>query len=332
MKTTTLKIFPLLAVLASACALPASAAVSDIVGYVSNLAKSGSDTTISPVLQQTAITRGEILEIPATNQLKIKNASWTVDEFGIRINYVKINSGDREGVWATITGNTTDTLTVEFVVQDFGDTVGDRVVIGDTIEIIPFWTLGTFISTSNLPDGSKALFFSTSEPGSNQSATSIFTYYEGFGWYKGSNNVDGTRIFPDESFLLRLPVGANDFEMTQTGNVSNSKFRAVLDNVKASDQDIRFTTGTPVPVALGDFMNLGAAADGDKVLIFDNAEVSQNKSAISILTYYNGFGWYKGSTDANATELNPGQGFVYRKAAANANEPIVIEYKPTYQN
>jgi hypothetical protein len=91
------------------------------------------------------------------------------------------------------------------------------------------------------------------------------------------------------------------------------------------------TTGLPVAIGLGAFLNLGAPQNGDKVLIFDDSATGQNKSALFIATYFNGFGWFNGPTDETNYQIQPGQGFVYRKAGANSANTLVVTYKPDYQ-
>ncbi len=296
-----------------------------------NVGGSGTDLTYSPALNGTPAFQGTIATIPSSSSLQISGSpGWTANQYANSY-YVLIASGNLQGLWAQISGNTTDTLSLTFFVGNLGSVAGSQVAVGDSVIIYPFWTLGTLVPDGPAPNGTVALLYDRSQSGINKSASSIYTMYSGFGWYSGSTNGNGQIIYPDESLVIRVPAGQT-LNLSVTGSVPMNKISTLLQNISAGqDQDIRITTGCPVPVGLGSFLNNGTPSGGDVVLIFDDTAQGINKSASVIGTYYAGFGWYSGSTDLTNYQIQPTQGIVYRKAGANSSTNITNTFKPAYQ-
>lgn len=306
------------------------------VGFVSAAASasaggSGTDVTFSPALNSASAFQGTIASLPTSSSLQVSGSpGWTTNQYANGY-FALISSGNREGLWAQITANTTDTLTLTFYVGNFGSVTGDQVLAGDSVKIIPFWTLGTLLPDGNVPNGTVVLLYDRSQSGINRSASNVYTMYTGYGWYAGPTNGNSQIIYPDESFVIRVPAGQS-LNLSTTGTVPMSKIRTVLQNVTAGqDQDIRITTGCPVPIALGTFLNNGTPATGDIVLIFDNTTQGINKSASATATYYSGYGWYSGPTDMSNYQIQPTQGIVYRKAGTNSANNVTNSFKPSYQ-
>lgn len=307
-------------------------ATTDPVGFVSNTVPANSDATVSPALQRTAAYVGTVGTLVDTDTITVGGTSpgWTTDQFK-NTHYLLIGSGDREGLFAEIVGNTADSLDVVFFVGNFGTVVGDKVNVGDQVKIIPFWTLGTLLPDGAVADGTTVLLYNRGQAGINKSASVIYTMFAGFGWFDGPNNGNSQVIYPDESFVVRAPAGQS-VTLTQTGAVPMDKIRTLLVNpAPGQDQDIRVTSGVPVAATLGSIFNPGAAGDGDTVLVFNDAASGQNKSATNVITYFNGFGWFDGPTDMSNLQLQPGQGLIYRKAGANSSQQVVVSFKPSYQ-
>lgn len=308
----------------------------DPVGFVSTSVSAtaggaGNDVTYSPPLNGTPAFQGTIAAIPTSSSLQISGTpGWTPNQYATGY-YVLISSGNREGLWAQVSANTTDTLSLTFYVGNLGSVSGDQVAVGDTVKIIPFWTLGTLLPDGQAPNSTSVLLYDRSASGINRSASIIYTMYTGYGWYSGATNGNGQIIYPDESFVIRVPAGQT-LNLAVTGAVPMKKIYTLFQNIAAGqDQDIRITTGCPVPVSLGSFLNNGAPSGGDVVLIFDDTTQGINKSASFIATYYAGYGWYSGATDMSNYQIQPAQGIVYRKAAANSSSDVTNTFKPTYQ-
>jgi uncharacterized protein (TIGR02597 family) len=307
------------------------AATTDPVGFTSKVIPAGSDATYAASMQRPSAFSGTIQTIADLDTIQISGTpAWTTDQFK-NTHYALIGSGDREGVFAEIVGNTSNSLDLVFFVGNLGVIAGDKVVAGDQLKIIPFWTLGSLIPATSVPDQTQVLLYNRTQAGSNKSSSNIYTVYTGFGWYDGPTPGENQVIYPDESFIVRTPVG-QAATLTLVGAVPMDKIRTVLVNpVAGQDQDIRVTSGVPVPTTLGSIFAPGAAGEGDSVLVFNDSASGQNKSASQIITYYNGFGWYDGPADMNALLIQPAQGLIYRKAGANSSQQITVSYKPTYQ-
>lgn len=318
-----------------AATLAQAQVTTDPVGFVSNSVTatgggSGTDITYSPVLTGASAFQGTIAAIPTSSSLQISGTpGWTANQYATGY-YVLIASGNREGMWAQISANTSDTLSLTFFVGNLGTVTGDQVVVGDSIKIIPFWTLGTLLPDGPVQNGTIALVYDRSQSGINLAASTAYTLYTGYGWYSGPTNGNSQIIYPDESLVIRVPAGQT-LNLSVTGCVPVNKIRTVFQNVTASqDQDIRTTTGCPIPVALGTFLNNGAPSAGDIVLIFDDTAQGINKAATFAATYYVGYGWYSGPTDLNNYQIQPTQGIVYRKAGANSSTNVTNVFTPSY--
>jgi uncharacterized protein (TIGR02597 family) len=328
--------------LLSGAALLASSAfaqtvATDPVGYVTVTVEANSDAVVSAVMARAASYSGTIASIDDADTITLSaipgftpDEFAPTDEFGNNSYYVQFTSGDREGLWAIISGNTSSALDLTFVNQDLGSVVDDQVLAGDAVAIIPFWTPATLYPDADVANLSELLVFSRTVAGINLSASATYVSFDTFGWYNGGTPVDNFPIYPDESMVFRNK-SASPQQLTQAGTVPMAAFRTVLALVAGgTQQDIRLTSGLPLNVTLQEIADLGASGDGDQILIFDNTLTGENKSASITVTYFDGFGWYNGGTPMNSYALAPGQGIVYRKLGANTSD-VVLNFKPTYQ-
>lgn len=304
------------------------------VGFVKTVIPAESDGLISAAFHQQADYRGTVASIDDVDRLSFDGADFFPNQFADS-HYVLFVDGDREGLWATISGNDANSLNLSFVVQDLGDAPGDRVEVGDRVRIIPFWTPATLIPDAGfglpVPDGTQLLVFSRAVPGSNVSAIATYEYVSGDGWYDGADEVNDFPIYPDESIVLRNR-GNDAIELVQKGSVPMFAYRTVLSSVaQGAGQEIRLTTGLPVPVSIGDLLDPGSAGAGDEIVVFDHTESGQNRAPLFTATYTEGAGWFDGGTDVNDHLLEEGRGFIYRKAPDNSDD-VLIRHKPAYQN
>ena len=315
----------------------AQTVATDPVGYVTTTVEAYSDAVISPVMARPASFVGTISSVDDGDTITLSGTpNFTVDEFapsdssGNNSFYVQFTSGDREGLWAIVSANTSSSLDLTFVNQDLGSVVGDQVLAGDGVEIIPFWTPATLFPDADVANLSELLVFSRTVAGINLSASATYVSFDTFGWYNGGTLVDNLPIYPDESMIFRNKSGSPQ-QLIQRGKVPMSAFRTVLALVAdGTTQDLRLTSGLPVDVTLQEFADLGASGNGDQILIFDNTLPGENKSASITVTYFDGFGWYNGGTPMNAHVIAAGEGIVYRKQGSNSSE-VVLDFKPSYQ-
>jgi uncharacterized protein (TIGR02597 family) len=316
------QIFPLAVIFAMPMAL-AQEAVTDPVGVVTQQTMVGSDMAVAPTLHREPVFSGVIQEISNGNVITVSNnPEWTQDTMA-GTHYLMVCDGDRQGLFASVAGNTQDSVTLEFVSETLGSEQGDRVESGDLIKIIPFWTLSTLFPEGSVPNGSKVLVFNRNSTGINKAGAPI-TYYDGFGWYAGPTNKNDEIIFPDESIVLRSPTGSSA-TFRVTGHVPMVPLRVSVGQLATGiEQDTRISNPFPIDVPLSVLLDPSNAGNGDKVLIFNNDGSGINKAGAPI-TYYTGFGWYAGPTDSNGRLIPPGQGLVYRRASANTTPLVLLQ-------
>lgn len=316
--------------LTGARALLAQSAETPPVGFVSKTVPAGADVTYAPAFHRSPAFIGEVATVVNATTLELAGEpGWTVDQFK-QTHYLLVSSGPKEGLFAEISGNTASSLSLTFLIGNLGTEPGDAVVSGDQVKIIPYWTLGTLMPQDSVPNNTQVFLYNRSQSGVNKSASAIYTHFTGYGWYSGPTNGNNQILYPDESVVIRAPVGVS-FTLTQSGSVPLDNVRTLLSNITAGqDQDIRVASTLPVGTPVGSLFAPGSAGNGDKLLIFDEASSGRNKSASMILTYYTGFGWYSGPSDMNSLQIQPGQGVVYRKAGANSAQNIVVNYAPPY--
>jgi len=178
----------------------------DPVGYVTLTVEAYSDAVVSPVMARPASFVGTISSVDDEDTITLSGTpNFTVDEFapsdssGNNSFYVQFTSGDREGLWAIVSANTSSSLDLTFVNQDLGSVVGDQVLAGDGVEIIPFWTPATLFPDADVANLSELLVFSRTVAGINLSASATYVSFDTFGWYNGGTLVDNLPIYPDES-------------------------------------------------------------------------------------------------------------------------------------
>lgn len=189
--------------------LNAQSVTTDPVGYVTTTFFGDRDTTFAPGLTRPGVFRGNITSTPDLSSLSFSGQSWATDEFADS-HFVLVRSGELEGAFAQISSNTSDTLTLTFISEDFFLGSSQGVNAGDNVEIIPFWTLGELFS-DNVPDGSRVLLFSRNSVGEDISSSQGFTFFEGFGWFSGSTDLNNY-ILPENAGLV--------FRKSRDGNTS----------------------------------------------------------------------------------------------------------------
>jgi uncharacterized protein (TIGR02597 family) len=265
--------------------------------------------------------------------------------------YAFVLTGSLEGAALPITAASGANLSVAAGASDLA-----LLHPGDTVAIVPYWTLdtafplgrGVTASTSTTAHATEILVYDDTIPGENLSPAATYYYFGGgggqaAGWYKtGSTAGQGTaRLAPLQYFVARNNT-AVDTELVATGAVQMAGYRvpvAVL--VAGTTQDNLLALPVPLPMTL-DGIGLhesGAVAattsllvPGDEVLLYDNTTTVLPKPPAATYFYFVGnssraAGWYKvGATGAPVTgvPLNPGEGLIVRKKSTTT--PIVVPW------
>lgn len=247
--------------------------------------------------------------------------------------YLLVLSGAKAGTAYTITGNSTNALTVD----PEGDSLTD-LTTGTRLEIIPYWTLGTLFpngkgvhaSNSETDHATEVLFPDLNATGINPLPAATFYFYNGQ-WQQvgqGTANRNNTIVLPDSHIIVRHNA-AEATELFCGGEAISSKLRLPLGVNTAGKRDNFVGLQRPNAVTLADSQLVTSGAfvastnplvRTDELYVYDNTLVKKNKSASAVYFYYNN-AWRKvgapatASFDTTAVFL-PGTGCVIRKNAS----------------
>ena len=314
--------YSLLAALA-ACGMAsgASTAYTTPVGYVSlgdtagaNAVAANTDSMISVPLARPAEYAGTVASVGANTLTVSGTPSWTTNQFTSVPYCLVVKSGAQKGLFAVITANTVDTLTLTVTTG-----VLSGVVAADQVVIAKCWTLGSFLPIAGIPTGTTLLAYNGTTPGINLAANLIYTkgpsnWIQTFG---GSGDATNHILYPGESFILR--TGANPVpSLVISGEVPTWNSRTSINKLTATGtgQDNRISYFSPVGEALS--LSSIPASTGDALLIFNNVAIGKNKAASAIITKgpTSWVGTFGLSGNQDAYQLIGGVGYVYRRAAS----------------
>jgi uncharacterized protein (TIGR02597 family) len=329
--------FPARLALLAAAFLPAIAfadtVTSDISGYLKISAPSTTDTPISPVFARDTIWRSTVASVSGSTITVSGTPGWTAGALapGTDTYHVRLTSGALKGQFLTITGNAAGSVTVDSAGLDLAS-----LTAGDTLEIAPYWTLGTlypagdagtkFIASSSPGSRETELLFYNTNTGINRAPSTSYYFYNG-AWRKvgasASISFDSTLIYPDAYFIQRNKSAATSVVLT--GRVLPAFVSTILEGA-ATQNDNYIALAYPVDITL---TQSGLAANGfaassspgsitDRLLVFDPAITGYNRAPSATYYYYNS-GWRKvgasASTDFSSVTIPAGSGFIIRKAA-----------------
>ncbi len=250
--------------------------------------------------------------------------------------YMLVRSGAMNGEYFTVTGNTPDTLTVDL---DGGSL--SQLAVGDSIAIIPYWTLGTiFPGGQNIHESvspgirnTELLLANVQGTGVNFSSLATYYFYTG-SWRRVGQGLalkNDDVILPDMYFIVRHNA-VGDTTLTTEGLMLAGKTLIQIRRQGAAGQDNTIALDRPVPFSLdsSDLVLTGAIRASpsqssrlDELLVFDNSVVGKNKSAAASYYYWNS-AWRKvGAGSANVgtdVVFTPGTGVILRSGAGSSTD------------
>ncbi len=247
---------------------------SNPVGFVKFESPANTDMRISAPVHRPSVYRGNVTNVSG-NVLTLATANFTagqliyngtsqLDHF-----YVRVASGTAAGAWYSITGHTSDTLTVSPATTLNLSERGLAATTGiDEILIIPHWTLNTIfpdqagIVTSPdpfAPSGTRVMMIPPSLTGPNLGPTEVFIYHDGSsgfiaaGWYNVANLFVGTYdhapLAPDDHLIMR-----NRSSQLQThyisGDAPSTKISTDLLRLATTTNDNHVIQPYPVPLTV----------------------------------------------------------------------------------
>lgn len=368
--------------LVTLCAMTAIAQAqvySPIVGFNTITALGNSDTRLSLPLHRASAFQGLVQSVSG-NVITVQGLpGWTANQFvfaaGTQTNtyYVSMGTGNKEGMYYSVTANSADSgsaNTSTLTVDTAGDTLtgGGGIVAGDSLSIIPYWTLATLfpgqtgITTTTSASGAgsmtRVLLPDQVSPGIDLAATGSYYYYTGAGfggpgWRRAGAGLtsikDNDPLLPDSYVIIRQDGVGGSSVITAAGTVPTGDHRFIIGTVTPNvAQDNAVAINIPIPLTLteSNLFESGAfagttsssGATGDKLLVFDDTSAGIDKAATKAYYYYTGAGfggpgWRLqggGLTTIRNTEVvfQPGSGYIIRKEAS-ATPSMVTWTLPT---
>ncbi len=326
----------------------------DPVGFVSVTVKANSDATIAVPLSRTSEYKGVIQSIAgSTITIAGTSPAWEIAPMKFvqalpaqpNTYAVKIASGSKEGMFAKITANGPNTVTVQ---RDAGDDLSgilteaaNGVGTGDHIDIVAYWTPATLFSVVP-PVGFSIAGFQDPGPGINFGSSELYAHAGSNIWEDGINGGD-TAIstnFPlrfGAALIARNSSGA-DYSATFVGSVPMTKARIRFSTIAANtaqDQYIGYMAPIPEPLATPTVPNaLGLPVQvGDSIQGFDNTLSGINQGSAELYVW-NGTAWEDGinggEIHTTAVTLKPGFGYIFQKAATASPTSVVWSHVPSY--
>ncbi len=341
-----------------ASSLRAQSVMTDPVGVVNLTIKGNSDTLLAVPLTLVPSYTGKV-SATASGGTDLYNLTaagtpgWSADQFA-GFYYVRFTSGAKNGMYYTITANTSGQLTLHTAGDDLSG-----VAANDTFKVFKYWTLGTLFppasagtaanpltasaSSSPLARRSEILVVNPNAPGINASAAATY-YFTAAGWYAaGSNQVaNDVVLYPDNPFTVRQSASLTaDVVWSSTGAVALSSLALPLLTQATGFQDNAIALVRPVDLKLSELgldavftqsANTSPLARRDELLVFDNTVAGLNKSAAKVY-YRTSNSWRRAGADAvvaDADVLRAGDAFMIRKYQSGTGATVVWTNIPTY--
>jgi len=329
-------------------------------GFVALSALGNSDTILSAPLVRPAAYVDTVAAVDGSSILLAGLPGWaTKDQFAHGSNqpetfYLTFSSGAKAGQHYTITASGPDTVTVDLA----GDTFAD-VRAGDGVRIVPYWTFGTLFpggagvsaTYSHASRPTEILLFNHAAVGTNLSPSATYYYFAGSspGWRRVGGGLatvrDSDVIPPDAFFIYRQNTGSTQAPVV-VGSVSDAPVGTIVSTLAsntAQDNFLAFAVPSPLTLAQLGLVPAGAfegaashAMRRDELYVFDNSVVAHNKSPAATYYYFTGAnpGWRRVGGGMNTIRdtdvvLQPGQGFIVRKAATASPRSVSVSITPT---
>jgi uncharacterized protein (TIGR02597 family) len=332
MKPKSIKSLLALALLAPGVLFAQTTAKTTPVGY-STLAlggiPSGGDAFLSVPLDRGTASAGSIASITGDNEINIQGApGYTAAQWTATPHIIKVTSGSKNGFYALITANDSDTLTVNLPT---GQTLAG-VTAGDKVEVQQAWTASSFLGSA-IPADTELYQYSGITPGTNVAADFLYIY-DGSSWLDGVSGepVDPV-MYPGEAFVLRNVSASAIPAIVVSGQVPVSKYTNIITNYGDGQQDLPFGIVSPIDQTLAESGLTAIAAADDEVNFYDNAATGVNKAPFSSIVF-DGTDWLdavSGEPVSADFKIKAGEGFVYRRAAGSptVNWSISPSYIPS---
>lgn len=325
------------------------------VGFVSVTVPANSDAILAVPLNRAATFTG-VVNAVAGNVITVTGTpGWTANQLifngpgdagtdQLNTYALQLASGAKEGLIGKITAHGTGTNPTVTLTLDAGDDL-TGILAGDQFDIMPYWTPS--LLAKGVPVGTQILGFQAPNPGINLGNSEQFACSGVDTWEDEFtlNDATHTPINFGTSIILRNNSGTQ-LSLSFVGNVPMSAHRVRL-VTKANNvaQDNAFGFMSPVPESLSSIGNPAVVvgqqtanllqipvAVGDQIIGFDNSQSGINKSS-SVQYTWTGTAWEDDFTLSEidyTTKLQPGFGYIFRRAATSTATSVVWARLPSY--
>ena len=316
-----------------------SASAVDAVGFNRTPVPANSDALVSIPFTKAPEGAYTVSSVPGSGVVRVTG---TVTGSYADTYYVRFTGGNANGLWSTITANTTSGFTLA------NTDVASRVVAGDTFIVYPHHTLSSlfpngyegisFITAGDdgVNPGATIVLIKDTSIGTDKAAAKMCVHLGSFGWYDGDwNQVDGLVLEPGTFVQVRNADEAKELDVFIAGDVPETKMAAVLPTSASGDNDLYLVNPYPVDVTLGQLglETWASSEDGTTfkglVLLYDNATAGTDKSASVMGFYLTGDKWYDGDwNDITNLIIPSGMGVVLRDSSGVAGTGVWSVNKP----
>jgi uncharacterized protein (TIGR02597 family) len=326
MRTTT--------IFALACLTASQAAFAQVytapVGYVSlgntaaatNNVPANTDIVVSIPVLKSAAYAGQVASVTATTVTVKGTPAFAVNTWTATPHVLVIESGAKSGMIVPIMSNTADVLTIAP-----GDFSTSGILLDDQLTVRPAWTIQSFMSGASSLTGVRLYTFSNTQLNINNSANAVY-FYVGGNWEDGDGApANDFILYPGEGFIVRTgstPIA--DFVIS--GEVPMAASYVALGERSGNKRDTFFSYVSPISEPLGS-SGLGVAS-GDVLYAYNNTTTGVNKSGTPYF-YLGGGNWEDSDgASANSFPLEGGKAYIFRRAAAAANQTIITKDTQSY--
>jgi uncharacterized protein (TIGR02597 family) len=302
-------------------ALSVSAANAQQQGVVTINVPANSDVVVSIPFNRTPVGEFETASVSGSTLTLQGNPGFASNEFQ-NDHYVRVIDGSGAGLWATISGNTANQVTL-----DDSDIAAELDAGGDqTIRIYPHHTVESVFPAEergvSFEAGTQVQLWDNSAATQNKGpgpggASTFQDNFLGTGW----SNPE--MVLPPETAIVIRNSGSSSLTFIAKGLVPDHKVAYLLDG--GVNKDTLIGSGYPVETKAR-FSGLGGA-DQRQIQLYDNDATGQNKGpgpggATTFQDNFLGTGW------ANPDlPIAPGAGFVFRQngnGSAGVAEATVV--------
>ena len=300
---------------------------SDVVGYISLGADTGdavpanTEITVSIPFVKALEATLSVASSDGTNitvSESITAGAWNIPASGAPF-MVEIATGTDEGIFAEISSNTNNTITL----SGFGTGFVNSLQAGDTINIRETWTIQDVFGQK--PANTIVSTFDSS--GVTASAATQYVTDGNNNWFNlnGFTQSNDVVLYPGESFIYLNTTSTPVTDFLISGTLPSTSSRLVAKKDSVAPQESRVGYISPIDETLADTgLALVAGANGI-ISLYDNNATGINKSA-SAQYVTDGTNWFNlnGFAPSNDVTIQAGQGFLILRQDSGATDSVLV--------